>query len=55
MFGSTDMPKELVAGVIAHPSITLEENIFNGNAVDLVARSQRPILLLPAGNDPDRS
>jgi dienelactone hydrolase len=49
-----EMPPEIKAGVIAHPSVHLEGMVFGRNASELVAKVQRPILLLPAGNDPDR-
>ena len=47
-------PASFVAGAIPHPSITLEEMIWQKDAKQLVSTITTPILLLPAGNDPDR-
>lgn len=41
-----------VCGVLAHPSINLEERLYSGTMVDLFAKIQRPLLLLPARGDP---
>lgn len=46
--------KDILCGVIPHPSLTLEETVFKGKAVDLVKQIQCPIMWMPAGNDPDR-
>ena len=55
MLGESDMPQEIVCGVSPHPSITnIEEYAFKRNAVELCSLVKRPVLLLPAGNDPDR-
>jgi hypothetical protein len=48
------MPAEIKVGVIAHPSVHLEDMIFGRDAGVLAGKAQRPILLLPAGNDPER-
>jgi len=42
----------LTCGVIAHPSVGLEEMIFKGSNVEVARRVQCPLLLMPAGNDP---
>jgi hypothetical protein len=41
-----DYADDLVAGVIPHPSIHLE-NMLGRNATDLCKKCQRPVLLLP--------
>jgi dienelactone hydrolase len=46
------MPEHFIAGVIAHPSIHLE-NYLGRSAVALCEKAKRPILLMPAGNDPE--
>lgn len=43
---------QFVAGVIPHPSIHLED-YFGRSAKALCEKVKRPILLMPAGNDPD--
>jgi dienelactone hydrolase len=48
-----NMPPQVICSVIPHPSITCEE-MHGGDAVKLVSRAKGPMLLLPAGNDPDR-
>jgi len=50
---AADFPEKINAGVIAHPSITLEENIYGGSPVSLVSRVFCPVFLMPAGGDPD--
>jgi dienelactone hydrolase len=40
------------AGVIFHPSLSLEERIFGGNSAKVAEKIKCPILLMPAGNDP---
>ena len=45
--------KELLCAVVPHPSFQLE-GFFNKEVMDLVQQIQCPILLCPAGNDPDR-
>ena len=53
-FSDPELPEEVKAGAIPHPSITtIEDNLFKGDSVSLSSKIQRPILLLPAGNDPD--
>lgn len=44
---------ELLVGVIPHPSITLEAGLHGGVVADLIQKVKIPMLLLPAGNDPD--
>ncbi len=41
------------AGVIFHPSLSLEERIFGRNPAKVAEKIKCPILLMPAGNDPD--
>ena len=48
-----DKPPQVVCAVVPHPSITCEE-MHGGDTVQLVSRAKGPMLLLPAGNDPDR-
>lgn len=45
---ASDLAQNFVGGVLAHPSINLEERIYGGNLVDLFSRVERPVLMLPA-------
>ena len=40
-------------GCIPHPSVTLETMAYQADAAALAAKVTKPILFLPAGNDPD--
>jgi dipeptidyl aminopeptidase/acylaminoacyl peptidase len=46
-----DLAEHFVCGVIPHPSIHLEDYLGR-SAVSLCEKVKRPILLMPAGNDP---
>jgi len=50
---ASDLSDHFSGGVLAHPSINLEERIYGGNLVDLFSRVERPVLLMPARGDPD--
>lgn len=41
-----------VCGILAHPSINLEERMYGGSLVELFSHVQRPLLILPARGDP---
>lgn len=45
---ASDLAHNFVGGVLAHPSINLEERMYGGNLVDLFSRVERPVLMLPA-------
>lgn len=54
LFGDSNVSSQVLAGVICpHPTITLEEGVYGGSNVTLCSKIQRPICLMPAGNDPD--
>jgi dipeptidyl aminopeptidase/acylaminoacyl peptidase len=48
----SDLAEHFVCGVICHPSIHLEDYLGR-SAVALCEKAKRPILLMPAGNDPE--
>lgn len=41
----------LTCGVMCHPSLSIEQRVFDRNPTDLVDRIQGPVLFMPAGND----
>mmetsp|Transcript_109386 Transcript_109386/g.244426 ORF Transcript_109386/g.244426 Transcript_109386/m.244426 type:complete len:268 (-) Transcript_109386:34-837(-) len=45
------LSKSVLCGVIAHPSVGLEQ-LFGGSPATLASTVQCPILFMPAGNDP---
>lgn len=45
---ASDIADNFCGGVLAHPSINLEERIYGGNLVDLFSRVERPVLMMPA-------
>ena len=47
----SNLPEIVKSGVIWHPSVQLEEPMFGGNTEELLKRTQRPIVFMPAGND----
>lgn len=49
---ASDISDCFVCGVLAHPSINLEERMYGGALVELFAKIQRPLLVLPARGDP---
>jgi len=49
---SSELGDCFVCGILAHPSVNLEERLYGGHLVDLFAKIQRPLLLLPARGDP---
>ena len=48
-----DFGDKVAAITIPHPSITLEDRVYGGSSLELCSKVKCPILLLPAGNDPD--
>ena len=52
-WASGEFQDTIKAGVIFHPSLSLEERIFGGNPAKVAEKIKCPILLMPAGNDPD--
>jgi dienelactone hydrolase len=47
-----DLAEHFMCGVIAHPSIQVEDKM-GGNAVELCEKVNRPILLMPTKSDPE--
>lgn len=43
----------LLCGTSPHPSIKIESLIFQNSQEDMASKVQIPVLLMPAGNDPD--
>jgi len=50
---SVENPELVTCGVVAHPSIQLE-NVYGGNMIELVTKLNCPFLIAPAGNDLDK-
>ena len=48
-----DFGDKIAAITIPHPSITLEDRVYGGSSLELCSKVKCPVLLLPAGNDPD--
>jgi dienelactone hydrolase len=44
---------DVVCGVVPHPSFGLEDMVYGGKSLSLIQAVKRPMLLCPAGNDPD--
>jgi len=49
---ASDVADHFVCGILAHPSINLEERMYGGSLVELFAHINRPLLLMPARGDP---
>jgi dienelactone hydrolase len=50
---NVDFPDKVAIITIPHPSITLEDRVYGGSSLELCKKVTCPVLLLPAGNDPD--
>lgn len=50
---SCELADSFVCGAIPHPSITLEQAYTGGKPADLMSKVRKPLLLMPAQNDPD--
>jgi dienelactone hydrolase len=49
---ASDISDHFVCGILAHPSINLEERMYAGSLVELFSHINRPLLVLPARGDP---
>ena len=52
-FADPDTLDSFVCGCSPHPSLTLEDGAYGGSSDLLASRIARPMLFLPASNDPD--
>jgi hypothetical protein len=49
---ASEVTDQFVCGILAHPSINLEERMYGGSLVELFSHINRPLLMLPAHGDP---
>lgn len=42
-----------ICGVVPHPSFQLEDFAYGGSSIKMMENVKKPMLLMPAGNDPD--
>ena len=49
----SELASDFVCGVIAHPSLRLLEMAYGIDPLPVLTSVTKPVLLLPAGNDPD--
>lgn len=49
----SELASEFVCGVIPHPSLRLLEMVYGIDPLPVLTAVTKPVLLMPAGNDPD--
>jgi dienelactone hydrolase/ElaB/YqjD/DUF883 family membrane-anchored ribosome-binding protein len=52
VLASNDLADQFTCGILAHPSINLEERMYGGSLAQLFSHVKRPVLVLPARGDP---
>ena len=49
----SELASDFVCGVIPHPSLRLLEMVYGIEPLSILTAVTKPVLLMPAGNDPD--
>ena len=52
MLGEPELFTNITCGITAHPSVSTVEANFGGDTINLLKKVSKPILFMPASNDP---